>query len=265
MRLFRHPMSASARRMRIVGPSLVVTVASTALACAHGDHSGEVGPRHVNPGGADSGVAANGGAANGGTTSSPTGGTPGSGGGVGSGGQRGGDSSATGGSAAGGAAGAAMDGSAGMGGAAGTATGGSAGMVSGGAAGASTGGSGGEAPCGTTQKRCNGACMERTPQNGCNSTACTACPGPAPANGLLTCNSMGECAFDCLPGYTISGNACAPSTGTGGTGGTGDGGTVRCGSTNCVPCTPPHITCCERTTGLSCLCAPPDYVATLCR
>jgi hypothetical protein len=174
--------------------------------------------------------------------------------------------SATDGSAGmGGTAGSATDGSAGMGGTAGTATGGSAGVLSGGTAGMSTGGSAGAAPCGTNQKRCNSVCVERTPQNGCNATACTACPGPAPANGVLTCNPMGACTFDCLPGYMISGNTCVPSTGTGGSGGTGDGGSLRCGSTNCVPCTPPHVTCCERTTGLSCLCAPPDYVSTLCR
>jgi len=136
-------------------------------------------------------------------------------------------------------------------------------MVSGGTAGMSTGGSAGTAPCGTNQKRCNGACVPQLPVNGCGATACTACP-PAPAFGLSTCNPMGACAFDCLPGYRISGNACVPSIDAGGDGGMGDGG-VRCGTTNCVPCPPPHITCCERTTGLSCLCAPPEYVSTLCR
>jgi hypothetical protein len=175
------------------------------------------------------------------------------------------DATSTGGSAAGGAAGAAMDGSAGIASGGAAAMGGSAGIASGGAAGTSTDGSGGEAPCGTNQKRCNGACVERTPLNGCNGTACTACPGPAPAYGSLTCNPMGECAFDCLPGYVISGNGCVSSTDAGGDGGMGDGGSVRCGSTNCVPCSPPHITCCERTTGNACLCAPPDYASTLCR
>jgi len=62
-----------------------------------------------------------------------------------------------------------------------------------------------------------------------------------------------------------SGGDASTSTDAGGSGGTGDGGSVRCGFTNCTPCPSPYIACCDRTTGNSCLCAPPDYVSTLCR
>jgi len=250
--------------------SSVVMVAATAVACANGEQFwSELVPRYVGTGGvdadmpvnggaksADGGEGANGRAGNGGTTPTVSGGTRSSGGAVGRGGASGGAFAATGGrrnvggSAAGGAAGATMDGGAGVG--------------SGGAAGASMGGNGGEAPCGSNQKRCSGACMPRTPLNGCNGTTCTACPGPAPAFGQVTCNAMGECAFDCLPGFKINGNSCVSSTGAGGGTGMTDGGSLVCGFTSCTPCPSPYITCCERTTGNACLCAPPDYASMLC-
>lgn len=61
--------------------------------------------------------------------------------------------------------------------------------------------------CTSDQKMCGGACVLPSPKVGCGTTGCDACTMTAPMNGYLTC-VMGQCAFDCLSGYTKMGSEC---------------------------------------------------------
>jgi hypothetical protein len=120
--------------------------------------------------------------------------------------------------------------------------------------------------CAPGQKSCGGLCVFPTPAVGCGLPSCNACPGPAPVNGALICNG-GACDFMCLSGYVRSGEACVPSTGTGGVAGTGGaggsngsggaggrggantGGGGGCNPSACTGCIPIYYTPCCTTTG----------------
>jgi hypothetical protein len=147
--------------------------------------------------------------------------------------------------AAGGAAtsGGAVNGSGGM-----LATSGGAGNTAGGAAGAGT-------DCDMGKKICNGACVVETAANGCSAASCTACPIPAPANGLQVCDANGQCDFECLSGFQKNGNQCTKGSagGAGGTsGGGGAGGDLMCGTHTCH-CIGNLVACCDKS-GDHCLC-----------
>jgi len=90
--------------------------------------------------------------------------------------------------------------------------------------------------CQSGEKKCGGVCSVPGPSNGCDLTSCTACPGPAPAGGVLACDkSNNTCSFVCLSGYTRNGSSCVSNSGSGGSTGAGGGGT-GCG--NCPDCGP---------------------------
>jgi hypothetical protein len=79
---------------------------------------------------------------------------------------------------------------------------------------------GGEDPgtCVAGQKLCGGTCMAPAPHVGCGTTGCDPCTTTAPDHGYVTCVS-GQCAFDCLSGYTRSNDTCMSATGGGSSGG----------------------------------------------
>jgi len=140
------------------------------------------------------------------------------------------------------------------GGAAGESAGGHAGGAGGAAdGGGATQGLGGA--CAAGQKLCTSTCVTQSPSNGCSATSCTACPIPAPPNGLQLCDAQGQCNFECLSGYQKNGTLC--TTGGGGTGGGGSSGTggepTTCGNDNCHRCLGNLIGCCNKQ-GDHCLC-----------
>jgi hypothetical protein len=195
-----------------------------------------------------------GGGGDGGSDASGTGGAP----------EMGGMTSSAGGATAGtGNISSASGGSADTGGAAGsggTAIGaGGMSAMSGGtnSAGGAPGAGGG---CAMGQKQCSGACVVETAANGCSAMSCTACPIPAPTNGLQVCDAQGQCNFECLSGYQKDGNQCSKGTGGGGTSGTGggggSGGDLMCGSRTCH-CFGNQVACCNKS-GTGCLCVLPN-------
>lgn len=99
------------------------------------------------------------------------------------------------------------------------------GAPNGGSSGSPQGGSAGS--CASNEKVCGGICVRSGPSNGCTPTSCNPCPTAAPANGVQICN-QGQCDFDCLSGYTKSGNSC--------TGGGGGGGGGACNASSCPTC-----------------------------
>lgn len=96
--------------------------------------------------------------------------------------------------------------------------------------------------CGAGEKYCGGVCTPPAPGIGCDlSSSCTACPGPAPANGVLACDKTNNtCSFVCLSGFTKQGNSCVSNSGNGGSGNggsTGTGGsTTGCVASQCPSC-----------------------------
>jgi hypothetical protein len=65
--------------------------------------------------------------------------------------------------------------------------------------------------CTPGEKLCGGICTPPAPRNGCGMTGCDACTLQPPSNGYITC-SNNQCVFDCLSGFTRSGNACVGSS-----------------------------------------------------
>jgi hypothetical protein len=157
-----------------------------------------------------------------------------------------------------------------LGGAGGTMAGGgtssgvdaSTGGVAGGTGGTTdTGGStqGTAGTCAANQKLCNGACVAQIPSNGCSAASCSACPIPAPTNGLQMCDAQGQCNFECLSGYQKNGTLCTMGGGgAGGAGGTsGAGGEpTMCGNDTCHKCFGNQIGCCNKL-GDHCICVFP--------
>jgi hypothetical protein len=144
----------------------------------------------------------------------------------------------------------------------------------GGAAGASTGGvvagtggttggggttQGAGGTCDSGQKVCTGACVTQTPSNGCSATSCTACPIPAPTNGIQICDPQGQCDFECLSGYQKNGALCTMGGGGAGAGGSsGSGGAPSmCGNDTCHRCLGNLIGCCNKL-GDHCQCVFPN-------
>ena len=126
-----------------------------------------------------------------------------------------------------------------------------------------TSGAGGA--CQTGQKSCAGACVNEAPANGCSAATCSACPVPAPSNGVQICNTQGQCDFECLSGFQKNGSQCTSGNGTvGGTGGAGASGPVRCGILTCLPCFGTDVACCDKLQGLFCVCAPAGQTAAFC-
>lgn len=82
--------------------------------------------------------------------------------------------------------------------------------------------------CAAGQKFCGGLCTPPAPRVGCGLTGCDPCSITAPANGYVTC-SNNQCTFDCLSGFTKSGNSCM-GTGNGG------GGAGNCQPSRCMNC-----------------------------
>ena len=159
-------------------------------------------------------------------------------------------------------------GGASVGGSGGTSMLGNGGASSGGTPDASSGGAGGTGgmtgsggstqsaggTCASGQKVCAGACVTQVPANGCSATSCSACPIPAPPNGLQTCDDQGQCNFECLSGYQRNGTLC--TMGGGGSAGAG-GSPTMCGNDRCGRCFGNLIGCCNQQ-GDHCLCVFPN-------
>ena len=121
--------------------------------------------------------------------------------------------------------------------------------------GAATGAGGG---CSSGQKLCANICLPPSPIVGCGLTGCDPCPFSDPPNGYTTCLN-GECGFDCLSGYTKTGNACVGSSGSGGSGGVGNCNPATCPQ-NCTSVYGPA--CC--TSAGKCGCPAIPFVASTC-
>lgn len=110
--------------------------------------------------------------------------------------------------------------------------------------------------CAAGQKTCDGACTTEVPSNGCSATSCSACPIPAPANGVQICDAQGQCDFECLSGYEKNGADCTMGGGSGGAGSVdaGSGGEpAMCGRQTCHRCLGNLVGCCDKQ-GEQCLC-----------
>lgn len=167
-------------------------------------------------------------------------------------------------SSAGGASGSASGGANASGGATGKGGTASGGMLASGGATTDTGGApGAGGACATGQKPCADACVVQTPMNGCSAASCTACPIPAPANGLQVCDAQGQCNFECLSGFQKNGNQCGQSTDGGAGGGGGAGGALTCGTRTCRSCIGNLVSCCTRD-GDRCQCVLPN-ATNLCQ
>src|SRR5262249_58139040 len=96
------------------------------------------------------------------------------------------------------------------------------------------------AACKSTEKFCNGVCTTPAPGIGCDlGPSCTACPGPAPANAVLHCDTASHtCDFVCFSGFTRQGDQCVSSTGGGGSSGAGGSTGGACVPKNCPDCGP---------------------------
>ncbi|HVW29456.1 MAG TPA: hypothetical protein VHC69_29020 [Polyangiaceae bacterium] len=105
--------------------------------------------------------------------------------------------------------------------------------------------------CAAGQKPCDGACATEVPANGCSATSCSACPIPAPANGIQICDAQGQCDFECLSGYEKNGAVCTMG---GGSVDAGSGGApTLCGRQTCHRCLGNLVGCCDKQ-GEQCLC-----------
>jgi hypothetical protein len=113
--------------------------------------------------------------------------------------------------------------------------------------------------CSVGIKFCGGLCTPPAPRVGCGLTGCDPCTLAAPPNGYITC-SNGECAFDCLSGYTKIGGSCAPN----GAAPSDAGSAVGCDPVRCPQlCTVVFGPVCCTTDG-HCGCPQIPYVAPTC-
>ena len=135
----------------------------------------------------------------------------------------------------------------------------SSGGLGGGAGGTTSAAGGGPqntgGTCASGQKVCDGACATELPANGCSATSCTACPIPAPANGIQICDAQGQCDFECLSGYEKNGTLC--TMGSGGVDAGGGGAPTTCGRQTCHRCLGNLVGCCNKQ-GDQCLCVLPN-------
>jgi hypothetical protein len=199
----------------------VLAASVVAVACAKGDDFGnslapvlavpvDSGVSHAGASGQGNEKGGIGGVAPSGSGGRATGGAPSV---AGSGGRGAGGKSSAGGAESGGNGGGAS-GSSGAGGTGGKPSSGGSRAVP------DAGDGGGEDPgtCVAGQKLCGGTCMAPAPHVGCGTTGCDPCTTTAPDHGYVTCVS-GQCAFDCLSGYTRSNDTCMSATGGGSSGG----------------------------------------------
>ena len=127
------------------------------------------------------------------------------------------------------------------GGSGGTPSGGSGGTPSGGGSGGAggaggTGATGGSAGCASSEKLCASQCVAKSPDNGCDASACTACSLPHAQAGC----AAGQCSVaKCSSGYgncdSNAGNGCETMLGTGANcKACGDACSAPIGTTACV-------------------------------